>query len=59
MKNWFRTILRGKDGCSRQRLALVLAGLKEDKLRSLSPDERVTALENAGLDPYDYIYLCC
>ena len=36
----------------RQRLQLRRAGLME-------PDERVVALEQARLDPYDFIYLAC
>ena len=40
-------------------IALLLAGLREQSLRELSPDERVAVLEKNGLDPYDYIYLCC
>lgn len=59
MKKWFGNIICGHDGLRRQRLALVLAGLKEEKLRAMSPDDRVAALEKARLDPYDYIYLCC
>ena len=35
------------------------AGLSEQQLRAMSPDERVAALEKARLDPYDYIYLAC
>lgn len=35
------------------------AGLSEETLREMEPDERVTALEQAHLDPYDYIYLAC
>jgi len=38
---------------------LSLAGLDEGKLRQMDPDERVAALEQAKLDPYDYIYLAC
>ena len=38
---------------------LTQAGLSERKLRRMSPDDRVAALENAKLDPYDYIYLAC
>ena len=34
-------------------------GLDERKLRKMKPDDRVTALEQAELDPYDYIYLAC
>lgn len=36
---------------------LARAGLDEKTLRRMDPDERVAALEGAGLDPYDYIYL--
>lgn len=39
--------------------ALALAGLSEEKLRKMDPDDRVAALERAKLDPYDYIYLAC
>ena len=35
------------------------AGLSERKLRKMDPDDRVRALEQAKLDPYDYIYLAC
>ena len=38
---------------------LALAGLSEETLREMEPDERVIALEQAQLDPYDYIYLAC
>lgn len=38
---------------------LRLAGLSEDALRKMDPDDRVAALEQAQLDPYDYIYLAC
>ena len=38
---------------------LALAGLSEEQLRKMDPDERVAALEKAKLDPYDYIYLAC
>ena len=38
---------------------LALAGLSEAELREMDPDERVAALEQAQLDPYDYIYLAC
>ena len=43
----------------RQRLQLRRAGLKEGTLRKMEPDERVAALEQARLDPYDFIYLAC
>lgn len=35
------------------------AGLSEEALRQMDPDDRVAALESARLDPYDYIYLAC
>ena len=38
---------------------LTLAGLSEEALRNMDPDDRVAALEQAQLDPYDYIYLAC
>lgn len=38
---------------------LSLAGLDEEELRKMDPDDRVAALEQARLDPYDYIYLAC
>jgi hypothetical protein len=38
---------------------LNLAGLSEAELRKMDPDDRVAALEQAKLDPYDYIYLAC
>ena len=41
------------------RRELNLAGLQETELRNMEPDERVAALEQAKLDPYDYIYLAC
>ena len=41
----------------REELALV--GLSEAELRKMDPDDRVAALEQAKLDPYDYIYLAC
>ena len=33
------------------------AGLDEETLRRMDPDDRVAALEGANLDPYDFIYL--
>jgi hypothetical protein len=36
-----------------------MAGLDENTLRRMDRDERVAALEQANLDPYDYIYLAC
>ena len=38
---------------------LRLAGLSEEELRKMDPDDRVAALEQANLDPYDFIYLAC
>ena len=38
---------------------LSLEGLREEELRKMDPDDRVTALERANLDPYDFIYLAC
>lgn len=35
------------------------AGLDEAMLRRMDPDDRVALLEQAKLDPYDYIYLAC
>ena len=43
----------------RQRLQLRRAGLREAVLRKMEPDERVVVLEQARLDPYDFIYLAC
>lgn len=41
------------------RAGLILAGLDEKELRQMDPDDRVAVLEQAQLDPYDYIYLAC
>lgn len=41
------------------RKELAHAGLNEDTLRKMEPDERVAVLERARLDPYDFIYLAC
>ena len=41
------------------RHALKRAGLNEEELREMDPDDRVVILEQAKLDPYDYIYLAC
>lgn len=38
---------------------LRMVGLDEQTLRAMEPDDRVEALEQAHLDPYDYIFLCC
>lgn len=42
-----------------QRTRLCRAGLSEQHLRQMSPDDRVAILEAASLDPYDYIFLAC
>ncbi len=41
------------------RRKLLSAGLDEATLRHMDPDDRVALLEQAKLDPYDYIYLAC
>ena len=41
------------------RRVLRQAGLSEERLRRMDPDDRGAALEQAQLDPYDYIYLAC
>ena len=41
------------------RKRLRLAGLNEEELRKMDPDERVAVLERAKLNPFDYIYLAC
>ena len=38
---------------------LCRAGLSEEMLRYMDPDDRVAVLEGAHLDPYNYIYLAC
>ena len=38
---------------------LSLAGLDEEELQKMDPDDRVAVLEQARLDPHDYIYLAC
>ena len=63
---FFRTLLQRKpeerilDAEYRPlREELRMAGLSEEALRNMEPDDRVAALEQAELDPYDYIYLAC
>jgi hypothetical protein len=41
------------------RAGRMIAGFSEEELRKMDPDDRVAVLENAQLDPYDYIYLAC
>ena len=38
---------------------LSLAGLREEELRKMDPDDRVAALEQANLDPFIFLYLAC
>ena len=64
------TLLKTLFGCKPETLSidaeytpfrkeLQLAGLSEETLRNMDPDDRVAVLEQARLDPYDYIYLAC
>ena len=55
---WIRCMI-GKLLPEKTALALHQAGLREETLRKMDPDDRVAALEGAGLDHYDYIYLAC
>lgn len=41
------------------RAQLHRVGLSERRLRRMAPDERVRALEQAKLNPYDFIFLAC
>lgn len=41
------------------RSQLQKAGLSERKLRKMDPNDRVRALEEAKLNPYDFIFLAC
>lgn len=65
LRKWIRFVgLREEDRAmdaayAPYREELDLAGLSEEQLRKMDPDERVAALEEARLDPYDYIYLAC
>lgn len=38
---------------------LSLAGLSEEELRKMDPDDRVASLEQVNLDPNDFIFLAC
>ena len=38
---------------------LSLAGLREEELWKMDPDDRVAALEQANLDPFIFLYLAC
>ncbi len=57
LKTLFRCFQPEREYAPRRR-ALARAGLREEILRAMKPDERVEVLERAGLDPYDYIFLC-
>lgn len=56
---WKRIMARldAEDPLRHQRRSLRAAGLSEKQLRAMDPDARVEALEQANLDPYDYIFL--
>lgn len=41
------------------RKELHLAGLNEEMLRRMDPEDRVAALEHVQLAPYNYIFLAC
>lgn len=48
----------GAEETNRKQVDLLrAAGLDEQQLRAMAPDDRVAALERAGLDPYDFIFL--
>lgn len=55
--HWILQRVGAADRGYKQPKGLCMAGLDEDTLRRMDPDDRVAALEGAGLDPYDYIYL--
>lgn len=59
MLAWNRILKRvgAEDAHYEQLDGLRAAGLDEMKLRAMEPEKRVETLEQAGLDPYDYIYL--
>ena len=49
----------GAEEAHRKQVELLrAAGLDEQALRAMEPDDRVEVLEKARLDPYDYIFLC-
>lgn len=54
---WILKRVGAADRSYEQAIGLRMAGLDEDTLRRMEPDDRVAALEGANLDPYDYIYL--
>ncbi len=55
--HWFLRRVGAEGRGGNQPEALRRLGLDENVLRRMDPDDRVAALEGAGLDPYDYIYL--
>ena len=55
---WILKRVGAKGRRCEQAMGLRMAGLDEQTLRRMEPDDRVAALERANLDPYDYIYLC-
>ena len=56
---WLLKRVGAKDQSRDLAMGLRMAGLDEETLRRMEPDDRVAALEGANLDPYDYIYLSC
>lgn len=57
--HWLLQKMGAEQGDSKEAEGLRKAGLREESLRRMDPDDRVAALEKANLDPYDYIYLAC
>jgi hypothetical protein len=55
--HWILRRVKAVDAVFEELDTLARAGLDEKTLRRMDPDDRVAALEGAGLDPYDYIYL--
>lgn len=55
--HWILRRAKAVDAVFEELDTLARAGLDEKTLRRMDPDDRVAALEGAGLDPYDYIYL--
>ena len=55
--HWILKRVGAEQSGDKEPIRLRKAGLDEEKLRRMDPDDRVAALEGAGLDPYDYIYL--
>ncbi len=55
--HWILQRVQAVDAAWEQADSLTRAGLDEQTLRRMDPDDRVAALEGANLDPYDFIYL--